>query len=115
MYHDHTSGTTGSALNLWAKAESVKYWYALNEARCRRWYCVTRSDRWAILGGQLIVPFGQRRPPFWVWNAGMNQLYMSSYHLAPELTKSYLDALVKYAKPPRRSPAGRDCQRRAAL
>ena len=28
----------------------------------------------------------QRRPPFWVWNAGLKQLYMSSFHLAPDLS-----------------------------
>jgi phenylacetate-CoA ligase len=96
MYRDHTSGTTGTSLDLWATAETVKLWYAIFEARSRRWYNVSRRDRWAILGGQLVANTASRRPPFWVWNAGMNQLYMSSYHLAPDLTKFYLDALVKY-------------------
>jgi phenylacetate-CoA ligase len=96
MYHDHTSGTTGTSLNLWSNAETVKLWYALFEARSRRWYDVTRRDRWAILGGQLIVPVANRKPPFWVWNAGLNQLYLSSYHLAPDLIKNYLDAIAKY-------------------
>ena len=35
-------------------------------------------------------------PPFWVWNAALNQLYMSSYHLASDLIPHYLDALRKY-------------------
>ncbi len=96
MYHEHTSGTTGTSLNLWSSAETVKLWYALFEARCRRWYGVSRRDRWAILGGQLIVPVSTRKPPFWVWNAGMNQLYLSSYHLAPDLINHYLDAIAKY-------------------
>lgn len=96
MYHEHTSGTTGTSLNLWSTAETVKLWYALFEARCRRWYGVSRRDRWAILGGQLIVPAQNRKPPFWVWNAGLNQLYLSSYHLAPDLINHYLDAIAKY-------------------
>ncbi len=37
-----------------------------------------------------------RKPPFWVWNRAMNQLYMSSYHLAPDLIPYYLEALKKY-------------------
>jgi phenylacetate-CoA ligase len=49
-----------------------------------------------MVGGQLVVPERQRRPPFWVWNAGLNQLYMSSYHLAPDLTPHYLDAIKRY-------------------
>lgn len=96
MFHDHTSGTTGSALDIWLTRDTVKRWYALFEARCRRWYGVSRHDRWAILGGQLVVPVRQQKPPFWVWNAGLNQLYLSSYHLSPELIDSYLDAIVRY-------------------
>ena len=96
MFHEHTSGTTGTSLDLWWSAETVKHWYALFEARCRRWYGNTRRDRWAMLGGQMVVPIHQRKPPFWVWNAGMNQLYMSSYHFAPDLLNHYADAIVRH-------------------
>lgn len=44
----------------------------------------------------MVAPVKQKKPPFWVWNAGLNQLYLSSYHLAPSLIPAYLDALVKY-------------------
>jgi phenylacetate-CoA ligase len=96
MFHDHTSGTTGTSLDLWFSFQSVKQWYALLEARARRWHGLSRNDRWAILGGQLVTPVEQQNPPFWVWNAGLNQLYLSSYHLAPDLVASYLQALVQY-------------------
>lgn len=96
MYEEHTSGTTGTPLRLWWSRETVRAWYALFEARWRRWYGVSRHDRWAILGGRLIAPVTQRRPPFWVWNAAMKQLYMSVYHLAPDLIPYYLEALERY-------------------
>lgn len=96
MYHEHTSGTTGKSLDLWWSRDTVRNWYALFEARCRRWHGVSRLDRWAILGGQLVTPVHQRKPPFWVWNAGLNQLYMSSYHLSPDFIPTYLDALQKH-------------------
>lgn len=96
MFHEHTSGTSGAALDIWLSKATIRQWYALFEARCRRWYGVSRRDRWAILGGQLIVPARQKKPPFWVWNAGLNQLYLSSYHLSPELIGSYIDALARY-------------------
>jgi phenylacetate-CoA ligase len=96
MFHEHTSGTTGKSLDLWWSRETVRQWFALFEARWRRWNGVSRHDRWAILGGQLVTPAAQRRPPFWVWNAAMGQLYMSSYHLAPDLIESYLEALRGY-------------------
>jgi len=96
MFREQTSGTTGKPLTLWRSRPTVSGLYALSVARTRLWNGVARHDRWAMLGGQLIVPAAQRRPPFWVWNAALHQLYMSSYHLAPDLIPHYLDALVRY-------------------
>jgi phenylacetate-CoA ligase len=96
MYPEHTSGTTGTPLHLWRSRSTVRGWYGLCEARWCRWYGLTRHDRWANIGGQLVVPIAQRRPPFWIWNAPMHQLYMSSYHLAGDLTSFCFDALERY-------------------
>jgi phenylacetate-CoA ligase len=96
MFHERTSGTTGKPMNLWWSKDTVRAWYALSEARIRYWNGVSRRDRWAMLGGQLVTPVSQRVPPFWVWNKGLNQLYMSSYHLAPDLMASYLRAINKH-------------------
>ncbi len=92
----HTSGSTGSPLPLWKSRATLHQWYAWFEARWRMWYGVTRHDRWAIIGGQLVAPVGQRKPPFWVWNGALKQLYMSAYHLAPDLIPAYVDALARY-------------------
>lgn len=96
LYHSQTSGTSGKPLHLWHSRDSLRAWYALFEARWRRWNGVSREDRWAILGGQLVAPVTRRTPPFWVWNGALRQLYMSSYHLAPDLIGHYLDALERY-------------------
>jgi phenylacetate-CoA ligase len=96
MFHEHTSGTTGKPLSLWVSKSAVLQWYALFEARWRGWYGLTRHDRWGILGGQLVIPFSQRHPPFWVWNASMNQLYFSSYHLAPQNASDYIRAIQNH-------------------
>ncbi|MBX3301832.1 MAG: phenylacetate--CoA ligase family protein [Nitrospira sp.] len=96
MFHDHTSGSTGKPLSLYLSRETVRKWYALCEARIRYWNGVSRHDRWAIIGGQLVTPVNQRQPPFWVWNKGLSQLYMSSYHLAPDLVSFYLEAMSRY-------------------
>lgn len=96
LFHDHTSGTTGKPLDIWQSQKTVREWYALFEARTRRWYGVSRNDRWAILGGQTVTRVAQRHPPFWVWNSALNQLYMSSYHLAPDLVGHYVKALQRY-------------------
>ena len=96
MFCEHTSGTTGTPLTLWQSRETVRQWYALFEARWRRWYGLSRNDRWAILGGQLITPFEQKEPPFWIWNAAFRQLYLSAYHVAPRNSAAYVEALKKH-------------------
>jgi phenylacetate-CoA ligase len=63
------------------------------EARWRGWYGLSRADHWAILGGQLVAPIDQTRPPFWVWNSGLKQLYCSSYHLRLETCAAYFQAM----------------------
>lgn len=96
LYLVQTSGTTGTPLQLWQSKKTLIAWYALVEARSRNWYGVSKDDRWAILGGKLVAPVGQTRPPFWVWNRGMQQLYLSSYHLSPSWIPQYLRALSEY-------------------
>jgi phenylacetate-CoA ligase len=96
MFTEHTSGTTGKPLVLWRTHQTMRSLYALAAARTRLWHGVSRRDRWAMLGGQLIIPVAQRRPPFWAWNGALRQLYMSTYHLAPDLIAFYVDALRRY-------------------
>lgn len=97
MFRDNTSGTTGAALTLFFSRSAVRKAYAINEARTRRWYGVSVKDRWAILGGQLIIPFTQKSPPYWVLNLGLNQLYMSTHHLSPVNTSHYIQAMKRYS------------------
>lgn len=96
LFCEQTSGTTGKPLRLWRSRETIRAWFALFETRVRRWSGVRREDRWAMLGGQLVVPVGRRKPPFWVWNAGMKQLYMSSYHLSEETVPAYIEAMRRH-------------------
>lgn len=91
-----TSGTTGTPLRVWHSREALVAWYAIFEARLRRWNGVSLRDRWAHVGGQRVTPGDRRTPPFWVWNGGMHQLYMSSYHIAPDAVESYLDAIRRH-------------------
>ena len=95
MYRESTSGTTGKPLTLWWSHSTHQAWFAVFEQRLRHWNGVSRHDRWATLGGQLVVPQGREKPPFWVWNAPGKQLYMSSYHLAPRFLSSYLDEIER--------------------
>ncbi|MFH1731246.1 MAG: hypothetical protein ABIF82_06315 [Planctomycetota bacterium] len=95
FHPEHTSGTTGTPLDLWWTKATCRLWYAFFEARIRNWAGVRWGDRWAMLGGQLVVPVTRTRPPFWVWNAPFRQLYMSAYHLKDEFIPYYLDELER--------------------
>jgi phenylacetate-coenzyme A ligase PaaK-like adenylate-forming protein len=98
LYEEHTSGTTGTPVTVWWDRAAVRGWYALVEARARGWHGVSRQDRWAIVGGQLVVPGDRRRPPYWVWNTPLHQLYLSAWHLSPATAGDYAGALRR-AKP----------------
>jgi phenylacetate-CoA ligase len=96
MFHEQTSGTTGKPLDIWRTRQTVSTVQAIADVRTCGWDDIPDDARWARLGGQLVVPVRERRPPFWVWNAAMRQLYLSSFHLAPDLIPHYLDALARY-------------------
>lgn len=96
MFKEQTSGTTGTPLKIWRSRATLSTLHAIVDARTRGWDNLPDKARWARLGGQLVTPVKRRRPPFWVWNAAMHQLYLSAYHLAPDLIPHYLDALVRY-------------------
>lgn len=95
-FSEATSGTTGTPLVLWRNIETTRALYALSLARTRLWHGLSLRDRWGMIGGKHVAPLRSRRPPFWVWNAAQRQLYMSCYHLAPDLVRHYLDALARY-------------------
>lgn len=96
MFEIHTSGTTGKPLTLWRSRTANREYYALLEARFRRWHGVDRHMAWAILGGQVVVPPGTQHPPFWVWNRAMHQLYLSANHLSVRNIAAYVSALERY-------------------
>jgi hypothetical protein len=42
-----------------------------------------RRNRSVSIGGAMATAPGRRKPPFWAHNRRGNELYLSSYHLAP--------------------------------
>lgn len=96
LFEEHTSGTTGTPLTIWQSHEALIGWYALFEARWRRWYGVDSGNRWAIMGGQPVVPAKAHKPPYWIWNQAFSQLYLSSYHLSPKTVHHYIRAMREF-------------------
>ena len=91
-----TSGTTGTPVKLYRSRSTERAWYAIFEARLRRWNGVSLRDRWAHHGGARVTPGRRKRPPYWVWNAALRQLYLSSYHATPDAAPDYIDAMRRY-------------------
>lgn len=96
LYVDHTSGTTGKPTLIYLDRETVHKWYALHEARTRRWFDVSYKQIWGIFGGQKIINLAQSHPPYWIKNSYLNQVYFSIYHIKKETAKFYIEALWRF-------------------
>lgn len=93
LFVDHTGGTTGKPTLIYQGREAVVKWYAILDARLRRWYNLVYSQRWGMFGGQKVVALDQKSPPYWVRNHGLNQLYFSVFHITQHSAKDYVAAL----------------------
>lgn len=94
----HTSGTTGSPLEICYDPAVMRMNYAMLD-RQYAWAHTNLAafgDRVAVIRGNVIVPLGQRRPPFWRINYLHRQLLMSSFHLTPDNINVYLAELRRF-------------------
>jgi phenylacetate-CoA ligase len=87
-----TSGTMGSSLPLCQDLAAVTHEHAFIR-RQLEWAGYRAGEKRAWFRGDMIVPVGTRRPPFWRYNAGENMLMLSSYHLSDDSCAAYLQAL----------------------
>ena len=88
----HTSGTTGTALNIvWSNEATMKE-YAFVE-RIRRRAGVDSRELHATFAGRIVVPLRQTKPPFWRYNSAEKQYYFSMHHLTKENLKYYTEKL----------------------
>jgi phenylacetate-CoA ligase len=49
-----------------------------------------------MLGGRMIVPRADLRPPFYRYNAAERQVYLSAYHIAPQSVTNYVEGFNRY-------------------
>jgi phenylacetate-CoA ligase len=94
----HTSGTTGSPLEVLHDAAVTAMTYALLD-RQYKWAGLRLGrggDRVAVLRGNVVVPIGQSRPPHWRVNQVHNQLLLSSFHLSDANLPGYVDAIRRF-------------------
>lgn len=89
----HTSGTTGTALNIvWGHDATMKE-YAFVERVRRRAGELNSKEPHVTFGGRLIVPLKQKELPFWRVNRAENQYLFSMYHLNKENLSFYIEKM----------------------
>jgi phenylacetate-CoA ligase len=87
-----TSGTTGTALRLFATPERIAESFAA-VWRQRRTFGANVTDPNITFNGRMIVPVRQRKPPFWRRNAWAGQTLFSVFHLSPANMPAYIQAV----------------------
>lgn len=87
-----TSGTTGTALRIFASNDRFAENYAA-VWRQRRSFGVTRGDPFLAFTGQMTTPTAQKKPPFWRFDRHSNRTLFSIYHMSPENLAAYIDPI----------------------
>jgi len=96
MFQYSTSGTTGTPLTIYYTQDMHRNWSAAYDVRVRGWAGVNHRMSRAMIGGRLVVPKANSKPPFWRYNFAERQLYMSAFHISPTNASEYVKALNKY-------------------
>jgi len=91
-----TSGTTGTPLTIRFTREGDRLAQAAYEARVRHWAGVDYRMSRGMIGGRMVVPKANAKPPFWRYNIFERQLYMSAFHISPANAPDYARALNRY-------------------
>ena len=95
LYHGHTSGTTGSPLQLVYDREQLE-WNRAVARIVRRRAGLERGDRVAVAFGKQIVSPSRNRPPFWQKNHIEGELWLSTFHLSQHTAAAYFEALRSF-------------------
>ncbi len=91
-----TGGSTGTPLTLYVTTEGIRYNFAVGEARHRHWAGVRTGERRATFLGRVVVPAGEKKPPFWRYNRAFDQMLFSVFHLSEENLSSYVAELRRF-------------------
>ena len=88
----HTSGSTGKALDFHFSVDAIKFRWAL-WFRHRERFGVKPNDPYATFTGHSTVPIKQKSPPYWRENYAMNQTVFTMHHISPWKVQSIVSKL----------------------
>jgi phenylacetate-CoA ligase len=92
LVKNNTSGTTGTALEFWHTREALAEEYATVWRMYRR-HGIGLHDPRLSFGGNVVVPFSAKSPPFWRTNHYGVQTLFSIFHMKPENLGTYVSAI----------------------
>jgi len=92
--HGHTSGTTGTPLNVSYDIQTCVL-HHVADWRQKKWAGLEYGNSYASLQGRIVAPVSQKKPPFWRKNFINNQLFLSAFHLTEANLPYYFDKLAK--------------------
>ena len=92
LIHNHTSGSTGKALDFYQTKESLPYVWAI-WWRLRNRFGVEYGDKSLNFTGKLVVPISTRRPPYWRVNKPMNQWLVNMQHMTKDKVQSIVEMI----------------------
>lgn len=95
IFEVHTGGTTGKPLVIYCSRPVLQRNYAFF-SRFLEWTGIPPSARTCTFAGRTIVSPDCDDPPFWRYNAAMNQVLFSSYHISSSSIPLYVDALNRF-------------------
>lgn len=91
----HTTGTTGTPLKIFCDVNSRRWNYAYYD-RFLEQVGFNHKGKRITLGGRIIVPPNQKKPPFWRHSYYQKNLLFSSYHLNDKNMTAYIEKLFDY-------------------
>ena len=94
-HYGHTSGTTGTPVQLWYD-RGQRIWNRAAEKVVRRRAGIAPDERVAMIWGRAIVPRTAKRPPFWMINDTDREIWLSAFHVGRGTARLYFDAIRAY-------------------
>lgn len=94
LIHSHTSGSTGTALDFYLDSSTIQFQWA-TWWRFRERFGITYGDKHLNFTGKLVVPIGQKTPPYWRKNRPLNQFLVNMQHILPQNIKYFVELINK--------------------
>lgn len=89
-----TSGSSGTPKTIYISKSARRMNYAFYE-RSKIWAGITGFKKSVTFAGRTFIHPDRDKPPFWVYNAALNNYIFSSYHISETTIPYYIEKLIK--------------------